>query len=93
MSPIVVFLSLFLNSPQRHIALDAPVWDETQGYQVEVKVYTTTPPAGEPIVAISLLNRHMQNCVCGLFGKWMLLKWPLLLKRFPTPGGKRLPTF
>ena len=52
MSPIVVFLSLLLSSPRRYIALDAPVWDQTQGYQMGVRVHTTTLPARVSIVAV-----------------------------------------
>ena len=52
MSPIVVFLSPLLSLPGKYITLDAPVWDQTQGYQMGVRVDITTPAAGAPIVAI-----------------------------------------
>ena len=52
MSPIVAFLSPLLSSPRRYIALDTPVWNQTQGYQTGVRVDTTTLSAGVPIVAI-----------------------------------------
>ena len=57
-----------------HIAHDAPSGINPKGYSDRVRGDTTAPPAGGLIVAISLLNKHMQNFVCSLLGKWMVLK-------------------
>ena len=62
MQPIIVFLSLYLSSPQNYITLDALVLNQTQNYQMGFQVYTTTPPAGSHLVAMKLLNKLMQKC-------------------------------
>ena len=59
-------MSLLLSLPQKYIALNVLIWDQTQGCQMGVRVDTTKPPAGAPIVAMELLNKHIQNCCLGL---------------------------
>ena len=43
---MVVFFSPLLSSLRRYVAIDASVWDQTQGYQMGVRVDTTTLPGG-----------------------------------------------